>query len=249
MAEFNGNPIFSIPSGKEYDIVKPAVGSRPNATFVPSTPGLVKLYNSSAGLAVNEYGELGIVAASEFEIDKKESERSLRLPIVPKNMPYAMARYSYQDDLSKADTELPPGAKTVADFVSQYIKGNVMPNLIGFKVAVVPREGTFSVKPGMMGIAMPASNASTSKTLQFKNDVGAQITNSYHATTIFFSTDKGADPAAPSTYRPIFLFIDGLTSTSYHNSYTGNCTIVNKCDGSGNNSGSAYIFYISRSDV
>lgn len=249
MAEFNGQDIFSLPGGREYDVVVPAQGYRGTDTFVESVPGLVKLYNQSAGLALNAHNELVIKAASEAEIDKEESKRSTMLPIVPKHMPYAMARYSYRGDLSKADTELPPGAKTVADFVTQYVGSSVMSNLPAFNVAVVPRDGTFTVKPGMMGIAMPASNATTSKTLQFKNNVGAQITNSYHSTTIFFATDKGAEPTAPSSYRPVFLFIDGLTSTSHHNSYTGDCTIVNKCDGSGNNSGSAYIFYISRSDV
>lgn len=228
------------------DIVVPAQGSRGNSNFVESIPGLVKLYNESAGLSLDEYGQLGIVAATTTDIDKEES---LRKPIVPKTMRHAMRRYSYKASALEGlypgdeDEYLPIAAITAKNFV--------LKNALNFKLYKIPRGEMFEVKPGMMALVLPYGDY----TLSLHESETSSAKVSKMGATVVMATDWGADAedgncfwvACMSAKTYNVLGVEIPTMGSNHTKYTQNCYIKNNDTGT-SGTGYAYVYYISRGE-
>lgn len=242
MAFINGKEITFIPmGGGGTDIVVPAQGSRGNANFVESEPGLVKLYNESAGLDIDAYGQLGIVAATKDEILKKESARK---PIVPATMKYAMQENSFAGNLSNItptheDAYTPAGALAITNFV--------LKNALNFKLYKIPRGEMFEVKPGMIALVLPYGDY----TLSVHESKTASAKISKMGATIIMATDKGADVEDTSCYWAAFMYVKSATimptMSSNHTKYTQNCYIKNNDTGT-SGTGYAYVYYLSRGE-
>ncbi len=230
-------------TGGTSDIVVPAEGSRGNANFVESIPGLVKLYNQSAGLGIDEYGQLGIVAATESDINEGTS---MRKPIVPKTMKTAMQKNSFAGDLNNItptheDAYTPAGALAITNFVLE--------NAHNFKLYKIPRGGMFEIKPGMMALVLPYGDYTLS--LHESETSSAKVSNM--GATVVMATDWGADPEdgncfwvacmSAKTYK--VLGVEIPTMGSNHTKYTQNCYIKNNDTGT-SGTGYAYVYYISR---
>lgn len=242
-----GTPEWQTPSasGGTSDIVVPAQGSRGNANFVESVPGLVKLYNQSAGLSIDEYGQLGIAAATESDIDEGTS---MRKPIVPKTMKYAMRENSFTGNLNNitpthADAYTPAGALAITNFVLE--------NAFRFKLYKIPRGGMFEIKPGMMALILPYGDYTLS--LHESKTSSAKVSNM--GATVVMATDWGAEEEdancfwvacmSAKTYK--ILGVEIPTMGSNHTKYTQNCFIKNNDTGT-SGTGYAYVYYISRGE-
>lgn len=225
------------------DIVVPAQGSRGNENFVEGIPGLVKLYNESAGLNIDAYGQLGVVSATEEEITKGES---LRKPITPKRMKYAMQQNSFTGDLNNIsstsdDAKTPVGAFAVKHFLLQ--------NMLNFKLYKIPREGMFEIKPGMMAVILPYGDY----TLSLHESRSSSAKVSSMGATVITATDWGADSEDPQCFWVSVMHaksykvlgVDIPTMASNHTKYTSNCYIKNNDSGT-SGTGYAYVYYLSR---
>lgn len=85
----------------ENDIVTAAVGSSSNpGNYTPSVPGLVKLYNQSSGLRLDDNKQLCIAQARRGaegedgnDLLATESNKSANRPITPANLQYALSQF------------------------------------------------------------------------------------------------------------------------------------------------------------
>jgi hypothetical protein len=249
--EFEGNLYWydeewhTLGEGGTTDLVVPAQGSRGNANFKESIPGLIKLYNESAGINIDEYGQLGIAAATNQDIS---IGTSMRKPIVPKTMKYAMQSNSFNGNLANIsptseDANTPVGAFTVADFI--------LKNLINFKLYKIPRGEMFEIKPGMMALVLPYGDYTLS--LHESETSSAKVSNM--GATVVMATDWGAEEEdtncfwvacmSAKTYK--VLGVEIPTMGSNHTKYTSNCYIKNNDTGT-SGTGYAYVYYISRGE-
>lgn len=192
-------------TGGTSDIVVPAKGSRGQANFVESIPGLLKLYNESCGLGIDNYGQVGVVAATNQDIN---AGTSMRKPIVPATFAYALSIFG-----------------------------------LHFRVAIVEKNDTFAIKPGMIALVHPWDKAS------FYTPDGTAILTNAGMSFIFSSEPVDSSNnynANGDKYWMSVASISGFSSTSKHNWYStssGYCYFKNAhSDSSG--SGLAYIYYI-----
>lgn len=222
------------------DIVVPAKGSRGNAGFVESVPGLVKLYNESAGITVDSHNQLGIAAASNSDID---TGTSMKKPIVPGNFVYAAQANSYRNDLSDitashASANTPAGALAIKDYV--------LKNALNFKLHKIPRGGTFEITPGMMALILPYGDY----TLSAHKSDGTEVATKMGA-TIVMATDWGAEAEDANCYWAAFMYVKSATimptMASNHTKYTSNCYIKNNDSGT-SGTGYAYVYYVSKDE-
>lgn len=113
-----------------------------------------------------------------------------------------------------------------------------------FKVAVVPKNGTFQIKPGMIALLFPWKSYGT-----IYNSGGTSIIDT-KGTSIIFATDPintdNVMDTKGTNYQMAAICISGITSTSSHDTYStssGYCYFKNThSDTSG--SGYAYIYYL-----
>ena len=105
-------------SGGVSTLVTDALGSSDSSDYIPSTPGLIQLYNRSCGLYLNEikntntgvsYGKhLTVACASDGDIAGKASMCN---PIVPGNMAKAISAFkATHEDLTAANVDNPPAS-------------------------------------------------------------------------------------------------------------------------------------------
>lgn len=113
-----------------------------------------------------------------------------------------------------------------------------------FKVAVVPKNGEFQIKPGMIALLFPWKSYGT-----IYNSSGTSIIDT-KGTSIIFATDPINTDSVMDTngtqYQVAAISISGITSSSSHNTYSissGYCYFKNThSDTSG--SGYAYVYYL-----
>ena len=113
-----------------------------------------------------------------------------------------------------------------------------------FKVAVVPRNGEFQIKPGMIALLFPWKSYGT-----IYNPAGSSIIDT-KGTSIIFATDPINTDSVMDTngtqYQVAAISISGITSSSSHDTYSissGYCYFKNiHSDTSG--SGYAYVYYL-----
>lgn len=113
-----------------------------------------------------------------------------------------------------------------------------------FKVAIVEKNGTFEIKPGMIALIFPWKSYGAIYTSS-----GSSIINT-SGTSIVFATDKlnNSDNVDDSgtKYHVAAICVAGLSSTSSHDTYStssGYCYFKNThSDSSG--TGRAYIYYL-----
>ena len=243
MAYINGEEILFVPigGGGTADIV--VADTDRNQRGIP---GLVALYNESSGLklATDNENRLVIASASDDDITAKTS---VTKPIVPARMAKAMIANAFTGDLATASSELPPGAKTVKDFVMgqlESIQSSLSSNVLNFKTATLAKNGgEFAIKPGMFAIVVPYGGTG----LKYFNGDGDVAKDSQgkelHGFTIIWSSDKGYEPKSWDSlseyFRVLLVWIDGLSSDFYHNAFKNNWRVVNQ-----SSSGNAYVFYI-----
>lgn len=190
---------------KQNDIVVPAKGSRGQANFVESIPGLLKLYNESCGLGIDNYGQVGVVAATNQDID---AGTSMRKPIVPGNFAKALDKFG-----------------------------------LHFKIAIVEKNGTFAISPGMIALVLPWDKASF-----YDGNNNPILTNG--GTSLVFASDIVNDANQHdlngNKYWMAILSIAGLSSTSKHNSYpiSSNPCYFKNAHSDSSGTGRAYIYYI-----
>lgn len=117
-----------------------------------------------------------------------------------------------------------------------------------YKMAIVPKNEKFEIKPGMIAIVFPWDKSHFYK----PNDEGI-ITNG--GTSIVFATDRLGDDNKPNSkgtkYSTAIISISGLTSKSSHDTYSiesGYCYFKNAHNDTvdANNTGNAYVYYLER---
>ena len=115
-----------------------------------------------------------------------------------------------------------------------------------FKVAIVEKNATFEIKPGMIALVLPWDKSSF-----YKPDGSEILTNG--GTSIVIATDKvnGNNELSETgtNYWVAILSISGLSSSSKHNLYStssGCCYFKNAHNDtvSASNSGRAYVYYL-----
>lgn len=114
-----------------------------------------------------------------------------------------------------------------------------------FKMAIVPKNETFEIKPGMIAIVFPWDNS------YFYSPSGSGIiTNG--GTSIVFATDLLGDDynvnEKGTQYSVAIISISGITSKSSHDMYqtsSGYCYFKNAHDKT-SGTGYAYVYYLER---
>lgn len=207
MAYLNGKEILFSPQIKvntgTNDIVVPGTDS----SNPLGTAGLVRMYNESSGLRLDEQKRLCIAPATEKDLNA--TVLSHNKPIVPAFLPYALQRFGDN-----------------------------------FKVAIIPKDGTFEIKPGMIAVLFPWKSYGT-----IYNPSGSSIVDT-KGTSILFATDpmnsSNVMDATGTNYQVAAICISGLTSTSSHDTYSFSskyCYFKNThSDTSG--TGYAYVYYL-----
>ena len=215
------------PNGGVKQLVVPDVDSNNRGT-----PGLMAMYNRSSGLRLDEHGRVCIAAATEAEV---AAGASMNNPIVPGVMAYAMAMNTFKDDLNSAtgtNKDKAPSVEAVRNLFNS--------STIGFHEKTLEAGASWKIKSGMLAIILPYSN----NTLQFSSDEndGKLQKTGKHGVTLLYASDKGynAWDSNKEYCRTMFIWLDGLSTSTNHNAYKYDITVTNT------GAGSAYIFYFSR---
>lgn len=114
-----------------------------------------------------------------------------------------------------------------------------------FKVAVVPRNGTFQIKAGMIALLFPWKTYGT-----IYNSSGSSIIDT-KGTSIIFATDKlnsqNVNDDNGTYYQMAAICVSGITSTSSHDTYSissGYCYFKNEHSDTTSGTGYAYVYYL-----
>ena len=205
MAYINGKEILFSPaiSVSPTDIVVPGT----NSSNPLGTAGLVRMYNESSGLRLDDQKRLCIAPANATDLNAEVLSNNK--PIVPAF--FAQALQKFGDN---------------------------------FKVAVVAKNGTFTIKPGMIAILFPW------KTYGAIYTSGGSSIISTSGTSIIFATDKLNSQNVMSDtgtyYHVAAICVSGITSSSSHNTYStssGYCYFKNTHNDS-SGTGAAYVYYL-----
>lgn len=196
------------------------------------TPGIVAMYNESSGLRLDGQNRLCIASATKEEIAAGESHNK---PIVPETFAYAMAVNTFKGLLNSAteeDNDKAPSIGAVKSFI-----GN---RTIGFHETPVAPGNSFEITSGMLAIISPAEGS----TLLFSSpeNNGALQATGQHGLTILYASDKGGEEWDTNNEfsRMLFIWLDGVLSSTNNNVYSGSVTVTNK-----HSTRNAYVFYLS----
>ena len=201
--------------------------------------GLINLYNDSSGLTLDPQNEnrLRIAAANTSDIDAATSQNK---PIVPATFKFAMQNKAFKGDLSTivgthADASTPASSFAINKFVMKYA--------LHFKMDVIEKGGTFTIKPGMLALVMPYGDY----TLSVYN--GGTTVASSMGTTMIFAAERDSENWDNNYWMALVYAKKGTLGvasvSSNHNQYSSNCTIKNNYSGD-EGSGRAYVYYLSK---
>lgn len=236
-------------SGSTYDIVVPAKGSRGNAKFEESIPGLVKLYNESAGLGLDNYGQLGIAWATESDID---AGTSMKKPIVPGTLAYALSVFlpNITDEVVQSFitkgcigdfSDGPEGMYPAASYFTRKFVESVVEKL-GLEVAVevLAQNQAWEMPPSTLAVVAPYEAKFTGTDNENGNSTH---TISLTDVTVLFSTGKVNNENVMDSdgdcYRCMAIYKGTLTYSSSHKRYKLNSIKVTNTD-----AGNMYVYYL-----
>lgn len=232
----DGKQRLCIAAASEYDIDQ---GVSVNKPIVPAT---LKKAMSSKTVKAGDFRNIGT---------DSEVQGTAMLPpasIVVKN--YIDSTKSYSGDFSDVDAYEPaydlkfPTVTAIKKYVDKSLKNFEVPSPLKFRLARVPKNGTFEIKPGMIAIILPWK-----KSYFYTPDNTAIIEGA--GTSIVFATDRmnGDDVIMDNgtNYWVSILSISGITSTSKHDVYSlssgKHCYFKNTHDDT-SGSGAAYVYYL-----
>lgn len=234
------------------DIVEPGT----NSSNPLGTAGLLRMYNDSSGVRLDEQKRLCIAAASTGEI---HTGVSVNKPIVPATIKYALQDKSYKgtfENLNGVDGQLPASSQAVKTLVDSRdnalktlitdgdsaVKDYVLQNLMHFKMDYLEKGQSFTLKPGMVALIMPYGDY----TLSLHN--GSTTVVSGMGTTMIFAAERDSKNWNGDYWLAAVHVKRGTLGTptvgSTHNKYSSNLTIKNNYSGS-DGSGRAYVYYLS----
>lgn len=224
------------------DIVKPGT----NSSNPLGTAGLVRLYNKSTGLRLDDYNRLCVAAATQDEISEGISANK---PLTPDNIKFAVQNKSYKGDFvgihsTSSDKDTPASALAIKTFVEngdKSVRNFVLDNLLRFKMDYIEAGKSHPLEPGMIALILPYGDY----TLSLHNGSSTVISNM--GATMIFSAERDAENWNNDYWLAAVYVKKGTLGTptvaSTHNKYSSNLTIKNNYSGS-SGSGRAYVYYL-----